>query len=117
MDKYSRFYENQMKKAREQHIKNAERIRIGIRVLFIVPIMFLLLMFLTGANKAVFLVLFIVSLFAIAIYLIYVEYRDFELQETILLREKEIEEADSLVMMNLEKVTSVVSDLIEGEER
>lgn len=112
MDKYKKFYEEQLKAAKEQHLQNAQRIRTGIHVLFIVPIIFMLLMFLTGANKAVFLVLFIASVFAIAIYLIYVEYKDYELQEKILMREESMKEADSLMMMNLERVGGVVSNII-----
>ncbi len=112
MDKYKKFYEEQLEAAKKEHLQNAEKIRTGIRVLFIVPIMFLILMFLTGANKAVFLVMFIISVFAIAFYLIYVEYRDFELQKKILMREKGMEEADSLMQMNIDRVAGAVTNLI-----
>ena len=45
---------------------------------------FLALLFLTGSNKVIFLILWIVSLFALSIYLIVVEYMDYNLQEKIM---------------------------------
>lgn len=45
---------------------------------------FLALLFLTGSNKVIFLILWIVSLFALSIYLIVVEYTDHNLQEKIM---------------------------------
>ena len=43
----------------------------------LVPITFLILMFLVDSSKIVFLVLWIVSLFIISVYLISVEYKDY----------------------------------------
>ena len=51
---------------------------------WIVPLFFLALLFLTGSNKVIFLILWIVSLFALSIYLIVVEYMDYNLQEKIM---------------------------------
>lgn len=48
------------------------------------PLVFLALLFLTGSNKVIFLILWIVSLFALSIYLIVVEYMDYNLQEKIM---------------------------------
>ena len=59
------------------HEKNRKRI-------WIVPLFFLALLFLTGSNKVIFLILWIVSLFALSIYLIVVEYMDYNLQEKIM---------------------------------
>ena len=55
------------------HEKNRKRIKIGLALLF-----------LTGSNKVIFLILWIVSLFALSIYLIVVEYMDYNLQEKIM---------------------------------
>ena len=49
------------------HEQNQKRIKIGLRCIYIIPLFFL--------------VLWIVSLFAIAVYLIGVEYVDYKLQE------------------------------------
>jgi hypothetical protein len=67
----------------ELHAKNRKRIKIGIRCIYIVPAFFLLLLFLTNSSKIIFLVLWIVSLFLIAAYLIYVEYADYKIQEQL----------------------------------
>ena len=63
------------------HEKNRKRIKIGLKCIWIVPLFFLALLFLTGSNKVIFLILWIVSLFALSIYLIVVEYMDHNLQE------------------------------------
>ena len=64
------------------HEQNQKRIKIGLRCIYIIPLFFLvLLMIMPDSSKIIFLVLWIVSLFAIAVYLIGVEYVDYKLQE------------------------------------
>lgn len=58
------------------HEKNRKRIKIGLKCIWIVPLFFLALLFLTGSNKVIFLIL--------SIYLIVVEYMDHNLQEKIM---------------------------------
>ena len=58
------------------HEKNRKRIKIGLKCIWIVPLFFLALLFLTGSNKVIFLILWI--------YLIVVEYMDHNLQEKIM---------------------------------
>lgn len=65
------------------HAKNQKRIRIGLRCIILIPLIFLILLFWTDSNKVVFLILWITSLFALAVYLIGVEYMDYNLQETL----------------------------------
>ena len=72
------------------HEKNRKRIKIGLKCIWIVPRFFLALLFLTGSNKVIFLILWIVSLFALSIYLIVVEYMDHNLQEKIMDRAAQI---------------------------
>ena len=62
------------------HKKNQNRIKYGIRLIIIIPMIFLFVMFKLESSKVVFLVLWIVSLFGIAAYLISVEYMDYQLQ-------------------------------------
>lgn len=64
----------------EMHEKNQKRIKYGIRCVLIIPLIFMAVMFALDSNKVVFLVLWIVSLFAISIYLIVVEYSDYQAQ-------------------------------------
>ncbi len=63
------------------HAQNKRRIKVGLRLLWIIPVIFFVLMFITGSSKLIFLVLWIVSLFMLATYLIYVEYSDYKLRE------------------------------------
>lgn len=64
----------------EIHEKNQKRIKYGIRCVLMIPLIFMAVMFALDSNKVVFLVLWIVSLFAISIYLIVVEYSDYQAQ-------------------------------------
>ena len=81
--KYHQFYLQLLAYEEEKHKQNQQKIKMTIRFLLWVPLVFLALMFLTDSSKVIFLVLWIVSLFGIATYAIYVEYSDFELQEKI----------------------------------
>ena len=59
------------------HAENQHRIRVGIRLNPILPLVFLILSFANSDSKLIFLILWIISLFGIAGYLIYVEYTDY----------------------------------------
>ncbi len=80
---YQQLYQDMMEQQEKLHARNRKRIRTGIRCILIIPLFFLLLMFLTGSNKVLFLTLWIASLFLLAAYLIYVEYGDFRIQKAI----------------------------------
>ena len=73
---YDRFFELQQK----VHLNNQKKIRVGLRVNILLPLVFLVISFISNRSKLVFLVLWIVSLFGISFYLLYVEYMDFQLQ-------------------------------------
>lgn len=65
------------------HKQNLKRIHIGLLCILIIPMIFLSLMFITDSNKVIWLILWIVSLFAISAYLIVVEYGDYNLQHRV----------------------------------
>lgn len=65
------------------HAENIKKIKTGIKCIFTVPAFFLILLFLTGSSKIIFLVMWIASLFIIAAYLIHVEYSDYKIQEMV----------------------------------
>lgn len=65
------------------HAQNLKRIHIGLLCVLVIPVIFLALMFITDSNKVIWLILWIVSLFAISAYLIVVEYGDYNLQHRI----------------------------------
>ena len=78
-------YEEQYKKLRayseDEHRNNQRKIKVGIWVNIFLPLLFLILSFINTDSKIVFLIFWIISLFAIAFYLMTVEYQDYSLQE------------------------------------
>jgi hypothetical protein len=95
--KYEEFYNNYLEEQRNTHVKNQRKIRVGLKVNIFLPLVFLLISFLTNGSKLIFLILWIVSLFGIAFYLMYVEYTDYKLQEQL----KEFVDNDTLEPDNL----------------
>mgnify|MGYP006345997157 FL=1 len=81
--KYEKMYDILLDYEQKIHQKNQKRIRIGLKCIILIPLIFLILLFWTGSSKTIFLVLWIVSLFVIATYLIAVEYGDYKLQEKL----------------------------------
>ena len=94
---YKKAFEKYVDYQQELHIKNQKRIQVGLKVNILVPLVFLLLCFLTQGSKLVFLLLWIGSLFGISFYLMYVEYTDYKLQEQL----KEFVDNDTLEPDNL----------------
>ena len=95
---YQAFYQSYIKELKERHEANIHRIRIGIRMNVFLPLVFLFISFVIGGSRFLFLVLWIVSLFGIAGYLIFVEYSDFVLQEKLMeLEGKEAGEPEPLI--------------------
>lgn len=78
--KYEELYDHFMDYQTKVHEANQKRIRLGLKVNIFFPLIFLTLCFLTDGSKLIFLILWIVSLFGIAFYLMYVEYSDDKLQ-------------------------------------
>ena len=81
--KYERMYDILLDYEQKIHLKNQKRIRIGLKCLIIIPLIFLAMLFWTGSSKTIFLVLWIVSLFILAAYLVFVEYSNYKLQEKL----------------------------------
>lgn len=82
-DKQSESYEKIVEYEKTIHEKNQKRIKIGIHLVVIIPLIFLFVMFKLESSKVVFLVLWIASLFGISVYLIGVEYMDYQLQRKL----------------------------------
>ena len=78
--KYEELYDRFMDYQTKVHEANQKRIRLGLKVNIFFPLIFLTLCFLTDGSKLIFFILWIVSLFGIAFYLMYVEYSDDKLQ-------------------------------------
>lgn len=80
---YQELYDRLLEEVSTLHRNNRRRIRVGMRMLLAVTLGLMLLMFLAGGNKVFTLMLWILSMFAVAAYLIAVEYADYELQKTL----------------------------------
>lgn len=65
------------------HEKNRKRIKTGMICMFVIPVVFLIMLFTMQSSKIVYLVLWIASLFILCGYLIAVEYSDYSLQEKL----------------------------------
>lgn len=81
--KYKEIYDTIIEYEKKLHVKNEKRIKMGLRCIIIVPMIFLFLLLVTESSKVIFLILWIVSLFGISFYLIAVEYMDYNLQKKI----------------------------------
>ena len=82
-DKYKQMYDMVMEYEKELHEKNQKRMSIGLKCILIIPLIFLCMLFWTGSSKIIFLILWIASMFGIAVYLIYVEYMDYNIRERL----------------------------------
>ena len=80
---YQELYDRLLDEVRTLHRNNRRRIRNGMRMLLVVTVGLMLLMFLAQGNKVFTLMLWIFSMFAVAAYLIAVEYADYELQKKL----------------------------------
>ena len=77
---YKKLFDQYIEYEKKIHERNQKKIKTGLKVNLILPQVFLLLCFITKSSKPLFLILWVVSLFGIAFYLIYVEYKDYQIQ-------------------------------------
>ena len=80
---YQELYDRLLEEVSTLHRNNRRRIRVGMRMLLAVTLGLMLLMFLAEGNKVFTLMLWILSMFTVAAYLIAVEYADYELQKKL----------------------------------
>lgn len=97
--KYSQLYQALLQEVLQFHNGNQRRIRKGMLSLLLVPLVFLVLLFLSEGSRVIFLLLWIVSMFGIAAYLIAVEYIDYEMQNKVKQITKKEVELDQLTAL------------------
>ena len=116
-NKYEQLYLTIIDYEKKLHEKNQRRIKAGLVCMIVIPLIFLVLLFWTGSSKPIFLTLWIVSLFAIAIYLITVEYADYKLQEKLNeFRDDDEAEINALLdieLKDVEKSIKIVREKVE----
>lgn len=118
-DKYRKAYNMVIEYEKEAHRKNQKRIAVGLKLIIIIPLIFLALLFFTGSSKVIFLILWIISLFILAAYLITVEYMDYNLMERMAkLRghDEDMEDYDLIGNDAIENRIRDVLDKIDGTE-
>lgn len=120
MDKkedFEKLYDMMLEYEEEIHKKNQKRIKIGMKCLLIIPMIFLILLLLTQSSKLVFLILWIVSLFILAAYLIFVEYSDDKLQQKLSeISNREQAERDALIGSGIAQVEERIRTVIKDKE-
>ena len=89
---YEELYNKLLERSEAMHRSNKKRIRIGLILLAVLPFIMIDIRWLTNSDKAIFLIIWVILMFAICIYLISVEFIDNSIQKT--LREVTEKEAD-----------------------
>ena len=137
--KYKEMYRKFVDYQQQLHEENQKRIRIGLKVNVLLPLLFLILSFAISEGKliflifllkyvnGIFLILWIISLFGIAFYLVHVEYSDYKMMEQLKAfgiegedEEEDIQLIGESVMQvgsNINEKLDYADDLIEGEKQ
>ena len=110
LEKLENLYEMVMDFEEKSHEKNQKRIKIGLRCLYIIPAIFLFLLMVMKSSKIIFLALWIVSLFILAVYLIVVEYMDYNLQEKIMELKGEEGDIEAVTPKDFDRAAQIIRE-------
>ena len=80
---YEQLYSQLLERGETLHESNKKRIRRGLILLVLLPAILGLILWITGSSKIVFLIIWILCMFALCAYLISVEYLDDSIQKTL----------------------------------
>ena len=97
MDQQDNRYNNLRAYAQELHEKNKKRVRVSGIVLILLPVVLGLIRWLTDSDKILFLIVWVLCMFAVSAYLVSVEYLDHVLQKKLNELMGREEEYDSLL--------------------
>lgn len=92
---YEKMYNDLVAGLEKMHKRNVKRTSDALKSLFIIPTIFLIMLFLTKSSKTIFLVLWIASMFIIAAILIIIEYQDYLLRQMFSQVDTEDDEAEA----------------------
>lgn len=112
-DKYRKAYNMVIEYEKEAHRKNQKRIAVGLKLIIIIPLIFLALLFFTGSSKVIFLILWIVSLFILAAYLITVEYMDYNLIERMAKLRGQDEDMENYDLIGNDAIENRIRDVLD----
>ena len=129
--KYEQLYTQLLERGEMLHENNKKRIRRGLIFLVILPVILGLILWITGSSKIVFLIIWILCMFATCAYLISIEYLDDSVQKTLtevtdweadfdaLLPHASAEELQERIRMRIEEIReqrAVVESLRRGTD-
>lgn len=112
-DKYRKAYNMVIEYEKEAHRKNQKRIAVGLKLIIIIPLIFLALLFFTGSSKVIFLILWIISLFILAAYLITVEYMDYNLMERMAKLRGQDEDMENYDLIGNDAIENRIRDVLD----
>ena len=81
--RYEALYTQLLERGMDLHLSNKRRIRTGLIILLLLPVILGIILKLTGSDKIVFLIIWVICMFVLCIYLISVEYIDESVKRTL----------------------------------
>ena len=81
--RYEELYNKLLDRGMALHEGNKKRIRIGLIFLAVFTVLMILIRLITDSDRVVFMILWVIGMFAISIYLISVEYIDDSIRKTL----------------------------------
>ena len=82
-NRYEELYTRLLERGMDMHVSNKKRIRAGLILLLLLPVILGIILKLTESDKIVFLIIWVFCMFAICIYLISIEYIDDAVRKTL----------------------------------
>ncbi len=81
--RYEDLYNRLLDRGMALHESNKKRIRVGLVLLGVFTVLMILIRLITDSDRVVFMILWVVGMFAISVYLISVEYIDDSIRKTL----------------------------------
>ena len=81
--RYEELYEQLLERGLDMHMHNKRRIRNGMILLLLLPVILGVILWVTGSDKIVFLIIWVICMFILSIYLITIEYIDDSVEKTL----------------------------------
>ena len=80
---YEELYNRLLERGEAMHINNKKRIRVGLIILALLPVILIFIRRATDSDRIVFLIIWVLCMFALCIYLMSIEFIDDRLQKTL----------------------------------
>ena len=81
--RYEELYQQLLERGLDMHVHNKRRIRNGMILLLLLPVILGVILWVTGSDKIVFLIIWVICMFILSIYLITIEYIDDSVEKTL----------------------------------